>query len=128
MPNQPSLLIVDCDADLTGALCPVLAEHGYACRVAHDGEDALVEVGRTRPDLIIFDRALRRMSGDEFARRLAVNPAHADIPLIILTATEPSENMLVGFHVDLQNYITKPFSVTFLLERIGACLGTCVPA
>jgi len=123
-----TLLIVDADPQLTSRLAEFLSAEGFACRFATDGEDAMREIDHAMPDLIILDRALRRMSGDEFARRLRANPRTAHIPLIILSACDPSENAMIGFDVPAEDYFRKPFSAALLLQRIQSRLDNLAVA
>lgn len=118
-----SLLLVDADENLRNNLSGFLADQGYACSVAGDGEEALIHLGAHAPDAIILDRALRRMSGDELARQIRANPTWAHIPILVLTATDPADNAMIGFDVDPEDYIRKPFSVRVLLDRIESNLA-----
>jgi DNA-binding response OmpR family regulator len=113
------LLLVDADRALRDSLAKYLEGQGYACAGAEDGEDALAMIEMFTPDLVITDRALRRMSGDELCRRLRAHPKTAGCPVILLTATDPI-NATVGFDVAPEDYICKPFSVGLLLSRIEA--------
>jgi DNA-binding response OmpR family regulator len=123
-----TLLLVDADPHLRQRLADFLSAQGYSCRYASDGEDALREIERSVPDLVILDRALRRMSGDELARRLQGDPRFAQVPLIILSACDPSENAMIGFEVPADDYFRKPFSAALLVQRIRMRLGSLAVA
>jgi two-component system phosphate regulon response regulator PhoB len=83
---------------------------------------ALAEVQRHAPDLVILDRMLPRMSGDDVARRLRRDPRTAGIPIIMLTAKAEETDALVGFALGADDYVSKPFSMKLLLARITAVL------
>ncbi len=122
MENRSSILIVEDETDLADVVCYHLEREGYACRRAEDGERALAEAYRQPPDLIVLDRMLPRLSGDEVARRLKRDSRTSGIPIIIMTAKAEDEDELVGFALGADDYIRKPFSVKLLLARVTAVL------
>jgi two-component system phosphate regulon response regulator PhoB len=107
--SQPSILIVEDETDLADLLAYHLEHEGYACRRVGDGERALAEAGRRPPDLVILDRMLPGLSGDEVARRLKRDD-------------RTDEDELVGFALGADDYVRKPFSVKLLLARVAAVL------
>ncbi len=116
------ILIVEDENDLAEVLCYHLEREGYQCRRARDGEAALAEVQRSRPDLIVLDRMLPKLSGDEVATRLKRDSRTADVSIIMLTAKAEDADELVGFALGADDYVRKPFSVKLLLARIAAML------
>ncbi len=117
-----SILIVEDEADLANMLAYHLKRGGYQCRVAGDGQSALAEVQRYPPDLIVLDRMLPRLSGDEVAMRIRSDPSTARIPIIMLTAKAEETDELVGLALGADDYVRKPFSMKLLLARIQAVL------
>jgi DNA-binding response OmpR family regulator len=117
-----SILIVEDEGDLADVLSYHLEREGYQCRRARDGEAALAEVQRFRPDLIVLDRMLPKLSGDEVATRLRRDQRTAGVPIIMLTAKAEDADELVGFALGADDYVRKPFSVKLLLARIAAML------
>jgi len=117
-----TLLVVEDEGDLADVVSYHLEREGYACRRARDGEAALAEVQRTRPDLIVLDRMLPKLSGDEVATRLKRDARTADIPILMLTAKAEDADELVGFALGADDYVRKPFSMKLLLARIAALL------
>ncbi len=115
-----SLLIVEDEADLAELLRFNLEKEGYACQVAGDGQAALHKVQAVAPDLIILDRMLPGMSGDELMAALKRDPRYAKIPVIMLTAKAEESDELVGFALGADDYITKPFSIKRVLARVAA--------
>jgi DNA-binding response OmpR family regulator len=120
--KNASILIVEDEADLVDVLCYHLEREGYQCRRAEDGNRALAEAYRQPPDLIILDRMLPNLSGEEVALRLKRDTRTAAIPIIMLTAKSEDEDELVGFALGADDYVRKPFSVKLLLARISAVL------
>jgi two-component system phosphate regulon response regulator PhoB len=114
--------VVEDEADLANTLSYHLQREGYRCRLAGDGQMALAEVQRQSPDLIVLDRMLPRLSGDEVAMRLRSDPRSARIPIIMLTAKAEETDELIGFAVGADDYVRKPFSIKLLLARIQALL------
>jgi len=122
MDSGKSILIVEDENDLADVLSYHLEREGYTCRRARDGEAALAEVRRGRPDLIVLDRMLPKLSGDEVAVRLRRDPHTAEMPIIMLTAKAEDADELVGFALGADDYIRKPFSIKLVLARIAALL------
>ena len=122
MGDGSSILIVEDETDLAEMLCYHLQREGYHCRRAGDGERALAEAQSQPPDLIVLDRMLPKLSGDEVAVRLKRDSRTAAVPIIMLTAKAADEDELVGFALGADDYIRKPFSVKLLLARVTAVL------
>ncbi len=122
MPQLKSILVVEDETDLANTLSYHLKRGGFACRLAGDGQTALAEAQRQPPDLILLDRMLPRMSGDDVAMRLRSDPRTARIPIIMLTAKAEESDELVGFALGTDDYVRKPFSIKLLLARIQALL------
>ncbi len=122
MDSRSSILVVEDEVDLADVVCFHLEREGYAVRRAADGERAVAEAQRQPPDLIVLDRMLPKLSGDEVARRLKRDARTATVPLIMLTAKAEDEDELVGFALGADDYIRKPFSVKLLMARVQAVL------
>jgi two-component system phosphate regulon response regulator PhoB len=89
---------------------------------AATGNDALSAVGREIPDLIVLDRMLPGISGDEVLQTLRTDAATKTIPILILTAKREQEDRIVGFELGADDYLTKPFSPRELVLRVRAIL------
>lgn len=122
MSQGKSLLIVEDEQDLAELLTYHLEREGYRCRRAADGAAALSEVRRTPPDLVILDRMLPKLSGDEVATQLKRDPRTSGIPIIMLTAKAEDTDELIGFALGADDYVRKPFSIKLLLARIAAVM------
>jgi two-component system phosphate regulon response regulator PhoB len=122
MASHAAILIIEDEADLSDVLVYHFEREGYQCRRAEDGERGLAEAYRQPPDLIVLDRMLPGLSGDEVATRLKRDSRTGNIPIIMLTAKAEDEDELVGFALGADDYVRKPFSPKLLLARIAAVL------
>ena len=108
------------NARLTDVLTYNLQREGYETIVAHDGQEGLRKAQTLLPDLIILDLMLPGLSGLEVCRELRAGERTRDIPIIILSAKAEETDQVVGFSLGADDYVTKPFSVKVLLQRIKA--------
>ena len=113
------ILIVEDDPDIQELLCAYLRDAGYAPSAAGDGVEAL-NLFRTRSfDLVLLDLMLPKIDGFavcELIRR------QSQVPILMLTALDGEEQQLRGFAMDIDDYVTKPFSMPVLLEKIRVIL------
>lgn len=119
---KANLLIVEDDASLAEVLDYNLSQEGYDTRVARDGQQGLREIRLRSPDLVVLDLMLPMIGGLEVCRHLRADPATQEILILMLTARSEESDQLVGFSVGADDYVTKPFSVKVLLQRISALL------
>jgi DNA-binding response OmpR family regulator len=116
------ILIVEDDASLAEVLDYNLTQEGYETQVAVDGQQGLREIRLRAPDLVILDLMLPMIEGLEVCRLLRADPATSNVLVLMLTARSEESDELVGFSVGADDYVTKPFSVKVLLQRINALL------
>ncbi len=116
------ILIVEDNPEIMTELHEILSREGYRCNSCTDGEQALQAIRRRQPDLVLLDRMLPRLSGDEVARELRSSADTRLIPIIMLTGKADEDDQLVGFALGADDYIQKPFSAKILLARIAAQL------
>lgn len=121
MPKS-KILVVEDDRALSEILIYNLEKAGFDVFKAMDGRDGLNQAQLRLPDLILLDVMLPVMDGMEVCRRLRAQPETATTTIIMLTAKSEESDQLVGFSVGADDYVTKPFSVRVLLERIKALL------
>jgi two-component system alkaline phosphatase synthesis response regulator PhoP len=117
-----SVLVVEDDRDIGELLEYNLARNGYEVRVATTGEEALEEVKKRSPDLIILDLMLPGVDGIDVCRMLRADPDTAAIPILMLTARDHEADIVTGLEIGADDYMTKPFSVRVLLARVKALL------
>lgn len=116
------VLIIEDDRSLSDVLSYNLDQAGYTVSVARDGQDGLNQAQRKTPDVIVLDLMLPVLDGLEVCRRLRANPTMKDVRVIMLTAKAEETDQVVGLAIGADDYVTKPFSVKVLLERIKALL------
>ena len=114
------ILVIEDDRSLANVLAYNLRQAGYEVQLAYDGMDGLSQAQLKLPQLIVLDLALPVMDGLEVCRRLRSDPATRDVLILMLTARTEESDQLVGFSVGADDYVTKPYSVKLLLERIKA--------
>ncbi len=119
---KPSILVVDDEPDLLELLEHHLRSAGHDVRTAATGEDALAEVARKRPDLVLLDVVLPDISGTEVLRRLRRDHDSISVPVIFVTARSDEIDRVIGFELGADDYVCKPFSPRELLLRIEALL------
>ncbi len=119
---QAKVLIIEDDPDLSRVLAYNLRNAGYEATVANDGREGLRQARLLIPDLIILDLMLPLVDGLEICRRLRAEPETADVIIMMLTARSEESDEVVGLSLGADDYMTKPFSVKVLLERVKALL------
>jgi two-component system phosphate regulon response regulator PhoB len=127
MPKAKVLVIED-DRSLVEVLSYNLQAAGYDVLVARDGQDGLLRAQLKLPDLILLDLMLPVVDGLEVCRRLKAEATTRTIPILMLTAKAEESDELIGFSLGADDYVTKPFSVKVLLERIKALRRRRMPA
>ena len=113
------ILVVEDDPDIQEMLCAYLRDAGYETGTAGDGLAALDRFHSGVWNLILLDIMLPKVDGYgvcELIRR------ESSVPVIMLTALDAEENQLKGFDLDVDDYVTKPFSMPVLLRKIAAVL------
>ena len=117
-----TVLIVEDEADLLGLLDHNLRQAGMETLRAATAEEALAQVGRRVPDLVLLDLMLPDMPGSEVCRRLKGADRTRHLPVVILTAKAEEVDRVVAFELGADDYVTKPFSVRELVLRLQAIL------
>ena len=114
------ILIVDDEEDLCEILQYNLSNEGYKTDIAHSAEDALKKPVHEY-DLLMLDVMMGQMSGFKLADKLRKEMGNI-VPVIFLTAKDTENDLLTGFSLGADDYITKPFSVNELTARVKAVL------
>jgi two-component system phosphate regulon response regulator PhoB len=118
--SKTKVLIIEDDRPLAEVLAYNLTAAAYEVIVARDGQDGLTQARTKLPDVIILDLMLPVLDGLEVCRRLRASDLTEAVPIVMLTAKSEESDELVGFAMGADDYVTKPFSVKVLLERIKA--------
>jgi DNA-binding response OmpR family regulator len=123
MNNQnKKILIVDDDPVNLEFFQLMLSKLGFTVEEANDGLDALERLKKFRPDLILLDNIMPRMSGWELTKTLKQDAKFIDIPIIMFSALDDVKDKLAGFELGVDDYITKPFNFSEVLARIRTTL------
>lgn len=117
---MPRVLLVEDARDLASLLAQNLRLEGLDVRTVEDGREALPLVRSWVPDLVILDLMLPGIDGFEVLR--AIRAHSSDLPVLILSARGEEQDKVRGFRLDADQYVTKPFSLIELLERVHALL------
>ena len=114
------ILVVEDNAALAEGIAYNLQHERHEVRVAEDGRDGLAAVRAWAPDLVILDLMLPELDGYEVLR--AIRRDRNAVPVIILSARGEEADKVRGFRLDADQYVTKPFGVMELLERVNSLL------
>ncbi|MGH9183390.1 MAG: response regulator [Acidimicrobiales bacterium] len=114
-----TVLVVEDEESFLDALAVGLEREGFRVQVARDGMEALEMFDVVRPDLVLLDLMLPRLSGIDVCRRLR---SRSRVPIIMLTAKSSEIDTVVGLEVGADDYVAKPFRLRELVARMRAAL------
>ncbi|HSA06520.1 MAG TPA: response regulator [Candidatus Gastranaerophilales bacterium] len=120
--TKKTVLIVDDEPDIVETIKFLLESEGFNCLTAFDGEEALNLAKEKKPDLIILDVMLPKINGYKVARLLKFDVKYKDIPVLMVTARTQEEDRLIGEETGADEYITKPFDIEHILDKINCYL------
>ena len=122
MPDPPEarILIIEDEKAMVAGLQFNLEARGYRVSAAYDGEQGCRKAIELHPDLVILDLMLPKRDGYEVCKRLKKDVP--DIPIIMLTARSQEADVVLGFELGADDYVTKPFSPRVLMARVKAVL------
>ncbi len=116
------IYVVEDDEDINELLAYNLQKEGYQVKQFLNSMEALKELKKNPPDLILLDIMLPDIDGLEFCKTVKSDREVADIPIIMLTAKSTEIDKIVGLELGADDYVTKPFSFKELIARIRAVL------
>ena len=119
MTEQPTVLVVEDEESFVEALVVGLKREGFRVRVARDGLEALEVFDASRPDLVLLDVMLPRMSGVDVCREIRTK---SRVPIVMVTAKASEIDTVVGLEVGADDYVTKPYRLRELVARMRAVL------
>lgn len=120
-----TVLIVDDDRAMVGMVAALLGGEGFDLLTAYDGETALRRHAEDAPDLVILDRRLPKLSGDEVCRRIRASSA---TPILMLTGEKGTDERAALLDLGADDYLEKPFGMRELGARVRALLRRAPPA
>jgi len=115
---KPKILVIEDERALVEVLACNLEREGFDVLMAYDGHDGLRQAQLKLPDLIVLDLMLPVKPGLEVCRELRNGARTRDIPIVMVTAKAEESDQLVGFAMGADDYVTKPYSVKVLIERV----------
>lgn len=116
--TKKTILIVEDDQDIQQLVGYNLIKAGFQVEYADSGEEALDSITQQHPDLILLDIMLPGLDGIEICKMLRTQNQTAEIPIIMLTAKGEETDIVEGFELGADDYITKPFNTKILCARI----------
>jgi len=117
------ILVVDDEVDLVETIRFPLEMEGFDVLVSYNGEDALNQARKENPDLIILDLMLPKLDGYKVCRLLKFDERYKHIPILMLTAKTQEKDKILGKETGADEYITKPFEMDYLMEKVKAYLN-----
>ncbi len=121
--SKSTIMVVDDHPDLVEVVRLTLESKGFNVRCAYSGQELFTGLEEQKPDLIILDVMMPQMDGLKVLTRLKGDPGTASIPVILLTAKVQYEDVLGGYKLGADYYITKPFTSTQLMTGINLFLS-----
>lgn len=119
---QQKVLVVDDDPEVVRLMRAYLQQAGYEVFVAYDGESAVHNIRREKPDLILLDLMLPDRDGFDITRLVRNDSSLAHIPIIMLTARVEDTDKIIGLELGADDYVTKPYNPREVVARVRARL------
>jgi two-component system, OmpR family, alkaline phosphatase synthesis response regulator PhoP len=123
MDNEKTIMVVDDNPDIITIVRTILEGKGFNVLSASSGAECLDALKTQKPDLIVLDIMMPEMDGLEVLTRLKAMSEFTNVPVVLLTAKVQYEDVLGGYKLGADYYITKPFTSTQLINGINLLLG-----
>ncbi len=121
--TKSTIMVVDDDPHMVTLLRARLEQREFNVMCAYSGLQALADLEKQKPDLILLDVIMPEMDGFEVLRRLKAAPETSSIPVILLSARDQLKDISKGYAIGADHYITKPFTNTHLMTVIDHLLS-----
>src|SRR5919108_2640223 len=122
MKPPAKILVVDDTPKNVKLLADLLTVNGYSVVTAPCGREGLAQIDAEHPDLVLLDVVMPEMSGYEVCRRIRENAATQTLPIVMVTALDPSEERIKGLDAGADDFLTKPINRAELLSRVRSLL------
>lgn len=119
--SRPTVLIVEDEVSIAKAQELILSEK-YNVHLAHDGESGLEKARELRPDLVVLDIMMPKMSGYEVCKAIKADKATSSVKIVMVTAKNQDKDEALGMDIGADDYIMKPFEPEELLHVVGQVL------
>ena len=119
---MPRILAVDDEPSIRRLIEVNLTREGYQVETAENGAQALAKIRASRPDLLVTDVMMPEMDGFELVKNIRMDASIADLPIIMLTAKTQDRDVLGGYQVGADLYLTKPFNPMELKQFVKRLL------
>lgn len=121
--SQRKILVVDDEPFICRSLTFVLRKGNYEVLEARDGAEALAAIREHKPDLVFLDVMMPKVNGFEVTQQIRGDAAYDDVQIVLLTAKGQDCDREVGKEAGADDYMTKPFSPSKILDRARQLLG-----
>jgi DNA-binding response OmpR family regulator len=121
------VLIIEDEVGLTNSLCWYFSKEGYETLVASNGTAGLAQARATIPDVVLLDVMLPGMDGFEVCRALRADPRTQSISIVLMSAKAEESTRNRGLSLGADDFVPKPFSNRFVLEKVKAILQRAGP-
>ncbi|HMJ63724.1 MAG TPA: response regulator, partial [Candidatus Binatia bacterium] len=118
------VLLIEDDPEMLEILAPSMGEDGLLLDAISNGREAVAEIARQKPDLVLLDLGLPGIDGLKVLEAIKADPALSGIPVVVITAWNSTEDKVRAFEIGAVDYITKPFEPTELRARVRSTLKT----
>jgi DNA-binding response OmpR family regulator len=120
--NLRHILLADDDATTIVMISTILKHFNFECEIAHDGVQAVEIACKKKPDLVLLDVSMPKMNGFEALAALRKDSATRNMPVVLVSAHRDEADVVKGFALGANDYITKPFTPGELMARVNRVL------
>jgi DNA-binding response OmpR family regulator len=120
---ERKILVVDDEPNVIKSLTFVLRKEGYDVSSAANGEDAMIKIQQSKPNLMFLDVMMPKKNGYEVCQEVKSNSSLSDIHIIILTAKGQEADREKGLNAGADEFMTKPFSPMMVVDKVKELLG-----
>jgi two-component system phosphate regulon response regulator PhoB len=120
--RQPIALVIDDEDDIRSLISFMLERAGFVVHEESDGEAGLVAARTVRPDIVLVDWMMPRLSGIDLCRALRLDESQRSTIVVLLSAKARDEDVALGIAAGAQDYISKPFHPKEMVARVAALL------